>query len=62
MFTRVRQLWSIVHYGIRAKKAWSWPRKSDVLIFDATNQTVLMEYLHPWSPEVLHVRGEQINI
>ena len=62
MLTRIRRLWSIVYYVIRAKKAWSWPRKSDVLIFDGTNQAVLMEYLHRWSPEVLHVRGEQINI
>ena len=33
-----------------------------MLIFDATQQGVLMEYLKQWSPEVLYLRGEQFNI
>ena len=33
-----------------------------MLIFDASNQELLQKYLCPWNPEVLHLRGEQINI
>lgn len=49
-------------FFFRAHKCWYWPRLSDVLIYDAINQDVIMEYIHPWKPEVLHVRGEQINM
>jgi len=41
---------------------WKPPKQSDVLIYDATSQECLMEYLSPWRPEVLHVRREQVNI
>jgi surface carbohydrate biosynthesis protein len=33
-----------------------------VLIFDACNQDILLNYLGPWHPEMLHVRGEQVNM
>ncbi len=52
----------ILRYLFLAKKTWRWPRNSDVLIYDACGQEVLLEYLHPWNPEVLHCRGEEINI
>ena len=33
------------------------------MIFDAgNNQGILVEYLEPWNPEFLYVRGEQINM
>ncbi len=32
------------------------------MVFDATHQDVLMEYLEPWDPEVLYLRGEQFNV
>ena len=41
---------------------WSWPKKSDVLIFDASSQDLLLRFLGPWSPETLYIRGEQINM
>lgn len=47
---------------MRARKVWRWPRQSDILIFDAIDHEALLEYLRPWRPEELHVRGEQINI
>lgn len=49
-------------FVIDAKKVWAWPHESDVLIYDACGIETLLEYLHPWSPEVLHVRNEFINI
>lgn len=33
-----------------------------MLIYDAAQQEVLNEYLKRWSPEVLHLRGEQCNM
>ena len=32
------------------------------MIFDACNQDVLLECLQSWNPEILHVRGEQVNM
>jgi len=58
----MKKLLRFISYFLRAEKCWYWPRLSDVLIYDACNQDVLLEYLHPWKPEVLHVRGEQINM
>ena len=52
----------ILRYLFLAKKRWRWPRNSDVLIYDACSKEVLLEYLHPWNPEVLHCRGEEINV
>jgi surface carbohydrate biosynthesis protein len=46
----------------RAKKNWKPVRKSNVLIYDAEGAEVLSLYLHPWKPEILHVRGEEINM
>ena len=45
-----------------ARKILSWPRQSEVLIYDAANTEILLEYFKPWNPEILHVRGEQINL
>lgn len=49
-------------YFVLSRKAWSWPKQSAVLIYDACGQENFLEYLRPWNPEVLHVRGEQINM
>jgi len=59
---RIDKLWQYLRYFIMAKKIWRWPRQSAVLIFDSASQNVLLEYLEPWKPEVLHVGGERINM
>jgi surface carbohydrate biosynthesis protein len=51
-----------VRYFGGAKKNWRRPRQSAVLIFDASHEMLLREYLGEWSPEVLHLRGELLNI
>ena len=33
-----------------------------MLIYDAANSEISLEYLKPWNPEILHVRKEQINM
>lgn len=58
----MKRLWHFICYFFHAKKCWSRPKPSSVLIFDACNQDLIMEYLHPYKPVVLHVRGEQINM
>ena len=62
MFRRIKKIWYYLCYFTNARKIWSWPKQSEVLIYDACNQHILMEYLGSWNPEVLYVRGEQINV
>ena len=59
---RIGKLWRFLCYFLSARKIWHWPRQSEVLILDAAGQEFLLEYLKPWNPEILHVRGEQINV
>lgn len=53
-------MWCYFIYFFSSRKIWGWPKQSEVLIYDACNSNILLEYLRPWHPEVLHVRGEQI--
>lgn len=63
MRERMNRLWRLfVFFVLAKKKVWRWPKQSDVLIFDAAGEEILSEYLRPWAIEVLHVRGEQINV
>jgi surface carbohydrate biosynthesis protein len=62
MFKRIKKAWGIFTYFKSAKLVWNLPRKSSVLIFDSAGKDILIEYLKPWNPEILHIRGEQINI
>jgi len=57
-----RQFMVYLSYFWRAKKHWSWPKESEVLIFDACGEELLREHLLDWSVEVIPVRGESINI
>jgi surface carbohydrate biosynthesis protein len=47
---------------MRAKKVWSQPRQRDVLIYASARQDILLKYLSPWRPEVMHLLGEEINM
>jgi surface carbohydrate biosynthesis protein len=62
MFILIKKLWHHLCYFFQTRKVWAWPQKSDLLIHDAANSEILLEYLKPWKPEILHVRGEQINM
>jgi len=57
-----RKIAQYLSYFWLAKKQWSWPKESEVLIFDACGEELLREHLLEWSVEVLSVRGESINI
>lgn len=58
----MNRIFRLIRYFMRARKCWHWPSQSQVLIYDASGQEILQEYLQPWKPEVLHMRGEQINM
>jgi surface carbohydrate biosynthesis protein len=62
MFKRFIKLLKYFYKFALSKKKWCWPRQSQVLILDATQQDILVEYLKRWDPEVLYLRGEQFNL
>ena len=62
MFSKIKKLWSKLCYLFQAEKVWACPKPSKVVIYDAVNREILLEYIKPWSPEILHVRNEQINM
>ena len=62
MFSQIKKLWRYLCYFFQTRKVWTWPQQSKVLIYDAANSEILLEYLKPWNPEILHVRKEQINM
>ena len=62
MFILIKKLWRYLCYFFQTEKVWAWPQQSEVLIYDAANLAIIMEYLKPWNPEILHVRKEQINM
>jgi surface carbohydrate biosynthesis protein len=62
MLKSIKKIWRGAQFFFRAKKQWGSPKHSEVLIFDAARLEILMDYLGPWKPEVLHLRSEQINI
>ena len=62
MFISIKKLWHYLCYFFQTRKVWTWPQQSEVLIYDEANSEILLEYLKPWNPEIMHVRGEQINM
>ncbi len=58
----MKKLWKFAQLVLGARKHWSSPRRSTVLIFDSTQKELLLEDLSPWNPEVLDVGGSVINI
>lgn len=43
-------------------KTYRSPRRSRVLIFDASWTELLLLFLESWAPEILHLRQERINV
>ena len=62
MFISIKKLWRYLCYFFQTRKVWTWPQQSGVLIYDAANSEILLKYLKPWNPEILHTRKEQINL
>jgi surface carbohydrate biosynthesis protein len=60
VLNKLSKIKSFLAYFLSAKRTWTLPRKSEVLIFDAAGKDILMPYLSSWNPEVLHVRNEVI--
>jgi surface carbohydrate biosynthesis protein len=62
MIKRFKKLWQSFCVVIFSEKKWCWPKKSEVLILDASQPEVFEKYFKPWSSEVLYMRGEQFNM
>lgn len=62
MLIKVELFFKYLRYILKAKKNWSSPSKSQILIYDESGINMLSRYFQKWNPEVLHVRGEIINI
>jgi surface carbohydrate biosynthesis protein len=62
MLISLKKIWRYLCFALQAKKIWVWPRESEVVIYDAASSKILLEYLKPWNPEIIHVRNEQINM
>ena len=62
LLNKIKLLFSYVVYFIRARKSWNIPKKNKVLIYDGVNASVFLKYFPHKNPEILHVRGEQLNI
>ncbi len=60
--TTSAKLYGALRVILAARKTWTWPTPSDVVIYDAAGQDLFCEYLRPWSAQVLHCRGEALNV
>lgn len=58
----LRLLRSIWRYMMGARWQIRPPRPSSILVFDGMNRHLLAPMLEPWSPEVLYLRGEVLNL
>ena len=58
----IKKFWIYFKYITDSKKTWSRPNKSSVLIYDASGSNMIIEYIQQFSPEVLHISGERINL
>ena len=59
MAAKVRHFYEVF---IAPPKTYRRPRRSRVLIFDASWTDLLMLFLKPWEPEILHLRHESSNV
>jgi surface carbohydrate biosynthesis protein len=62
MSASLKKIKQYLDYFLKTKKIWTRPRKSSVLIFDDHRKDLIEPYLLKWVPEVLHVRGENLNV
>ena len=55
-------VWRFYKVFVAPPKTYRSPRRSRVLIFDASWTDLLLLFLKPWTPEILHLRQECINV
>jgi len=55
-------VWRFYKLFVAPPKTYRSPRRSRVLIFDASWTDLLLLFLKPWTPEILHLRQECINV
>ena len=58
----LRKLYNFYHTYIKPPKKWTFPEKSDILIYDGSGSSVLMKYFKDHSVYIHYVRGEEISV
>lgn len=62
VFLYINKIRNYFNRLLSAKICWTRPKNSEVLVFDANNVNVFLPYIKKWAPEILYVRGEQLNV
>ena len=62
VLNKIKSLFSYVILFVRTRKSWVIPKKNKVLIYDGVNAAQFTKYFPNRSPEILYIRGEQVNI
>jgi len=62
MIKKIKKIWNYLIMVSKAKKSWRTPNPSQILVYDASGVDLLLKYIEKWNPEVLHIRGEEINL
>jgi surface carbohydrate biosynthesis protein len=62
MFEKIKLLRNYLVYIIKAKKTFKAPNKSSILVYDSCGIDAFNIHIKKWKPEILHIRGEEINI
>ena len=58
----IRKFWKYLIILSKAKFSWRYPKKSSILIYDATGVYNFWKYVEKWDPQVLNIRGEKVNL
>jgi surface carbohydrate biosynthesis protein len=56
------RLKTFYQFFIAPPKIWKLPKRSDVVIYDASGEELLLPYLSGYDVEVIPLRGESVNI
>ena len=56
---KLRQIYRLI---LAPKWCWQIRSNCDVVVYDANNLNILMPYIYPYTYEILHIRGESINL
>ena len=59
MLKRVARIFRMLRH---ARIKWRRPADCDIVLYDATGLEILAPLLRPWRVQILHMRGEEINL
>ncbi|AOP33684.1 hypothetical protein A0128_07410 [Leptospira tipperaryensis] len=63
MFIKIKnRIINLLTFFLFSKKEWGFPRKSDLLFYDASGYEFFKKYIDSYNPVILYTRGEILNI